>query len=179
MRNNRLCQVILSHILMQSGCSLFPVLLNSFHKRGRKHYIRAVKRYYENPLMLYTMVAASLVHVWDNFEQNVELLENNKWVNDSLVSSSSSLSIYPGGNCTNNKDKECPNMSHCKASSFSQEVKNCSKDRPRWFLEVLLQLSLQDVLKRWISALVCLWTIPRACSYLLVEQLLFTFSSSS
>ena len=27
--------------------------------------------------MLYTMVAASLVRVWDNFEQNVELLEKS------------------------------------------------------------------------------------------------------
>ena len=65
--NGRLCRVILSHVLVQSGCSLFPVLLSSFHKRGRKHYIRAVRRYYDNPLMLYTMVAALLVHVWDNF----------------------------------------------------------------------------------------------------------------
>ena len=76
-RNGRLCRVILSHLLVQSGCSLFPVLLSSFHKRGRKHYIRTVRRHYKNPSMLYTMVAASLVHVWDNFEQNMELLENN------------------------------------------------------------------------------------------------------
>ena len=37
--NERLCQVMLSHILMQRGCSLFPVLLSSFHKRGKEHYI--------------------------------------------------------------------------------------------------------------------------------------------
>ena len=37
--NGRLCRVKLSHVLVQSGCSLFPVLLSSFHKRGRKHYI--------------------------------------------------------------------------------------------------------------------------------------------
>ena len=43
--NGRLCRVILSHLLMQSGCSLFSVLLSSFHKRDRKHYIRAVQRY--------------------------------------------------------------------------------------------------------------------------------------
>ena len=72
--NGRLCRVILSHVLVQGGCSLFPVLLSSFHQRGKKHYIRAVRRYYDNPSMLYTMVAASLVHVWDNFEQNVELV---------------------------------------------------------------------------------------------------------
>ena len=75
--NGRLCRVILSHVLVQSGCSLFPVLLSSFHKRGRRHYIQAVKRYYENPSMLYTMITASLVRVWDNFEQNVQLLEKS------------------------------------------------------------------------------------------------------
>ena len=39
--------------------------------------------------MLYTMVAASLVRVWDNFEQNVELVEKSgiikKRVYDSVV----------------------------------------------------------------------------------------------
>ena len=75
--NGRLCRVILSHVLVQSGCSLFPVLLSSFHKRGRRHCIQAVKRYYENPSMLYTMITASLVRVWDNFEQNVQLLEKS------------------------------------------------------------------------------------------------------
>ena len=75
--NGRLCRVILSHVLVQGGCSLFPVLLSSFHNRARKHYIQAVRRYYDNPSMLYTMVAASLVRVWDNFEQNVELLEKS------------------------------------------------------------------------------------------------------
>ena len=38
-RNSRLCQVMLSHVLVKSGCNLFPVLLSSFHKQGRKHYI--------------------------------------------------------------------------------------------------------------------------------------------
>ena len=76
--NKRLCQIMLSHVLVQSGCSLFSILLSSFHKRDRKHYVRAVQRYYKNPSMLYTLIAASIVHVWDNFEQNVELLENNK-----------------------------------------------------------------------------------------------------
>ena len=68
--NGRTCRLILGHVLMQNGCSLFPVLLSSFHRRGRRHYISVVKRYYENPSMLYTMIAASLVHVWENFEQN-------------------------------------------------------------------------------------------------------------
>ena len=74
--NGRLCRMILSQMLVQAGLSLFPVLLRSFHKRGRKYYIRVVRRYYDNPSMLYTMVAASLVRVWENFKQNVELLEN-------------------------------------------------------------------------------------------------------
>ena len=76
--NGRLCRVILSHVLVQSGCSLFPCTLKLLPQdEDRKHYIRAVRRYYNNPSMLYTMVAASLVHVWDNFEQNVELLEKS------------------------------------------------------------------------------------------------------
>ena len=114
--NGRLYWVILSNVLVQGGCSLFPILLYSFHNRGRKHYICAVSRYDENSSMLYTcmylcMVAASLVFVWDNFEQNVELLEkSNKWVYNSDVSSTSS-SIYLSGNCTSNRDKECPDMS--------------------------------------------------------------------
>ena len=32
---NRLCRMILSYVLMLGGCSLFPVLLGSFNKRGR------------------------------------------------------------------------------------------------------------------------------------------------
>ena len=74
--NGRLCRIVLSHVLMSSGCSLFPVLLSSFHTSGRRHYIQAVKRYRDNPSMLYTMVCASLVRMWDNFEKNVELIEN-------------------------------------------------------------------------------------------------------
>ena len=54
--NGRLGRMILSHMLMRSGCSLFPILLSSFNKRGRRHYIQAVNRYHENPSMLYTMI---------------------------------------------------------------------------------------------------------------------------
>ena len=46
--NRRICHLILAHVLMQVKCCLFPVILSSFHKRGRRHYIRAVKRYNKN-----------------------------------------------------------------------------------------------------------------------------------
>ena len=75
--NGRICRMILSHVLIQSGLSLFPVLLSSFHRWGRRHYVQAVKRFNENPSMLYTMIATSLVRVWDNFEQNVSLMEKS------------------------------------------------------------------------------------------------------
>ena len=50
--NRRLCQMILSHVLIDGSCGPFPVLLSSFNKRGRRHYIQAVNRYHENPSML-------------------------------------------------------------------------------------------------------------------------------
>ena len=50
--------------------SWFPVLLNSFHKRGRRHYIQAIKKFDEKPSLFYTMVCQSLVKVWDNFEES-------------------------------------------------------------------------------------------------------------
>ena len=65
--NGRLCRMILPHVLMRSGCSLFLVLLSSFNNRCRRHYIQAVNRYHENPSMLYTMIK-SLYR--NNFEQN-------------------------------------------------------------------------------------------------------------
>ena len=46
--NGRICCLILAHVLMRSGCSLFPVLLGSFHRRGRRYYIRAVRCLIEN-----------------------------------------------------------------------------------------------------------------------------------
>ena len=54
-------------------CCLFPVILNSFHRLGRRHYIRAVKMFDRKPSMLYTMIVKSLIHYWDNFEQNAKL----------------------------------------------------------------------------------------------------------
>ena len=58
--------MILSYVLIQDEyclmCSFrmnimrFPVLLGSFDKRERRHYIQAVNRYHENPSMLYTMI---------------------------------------------------------------------------------------------------------------------------
>ena len=69
--NGRLCRLIISHVLTESGMSLFPVLLSSFHRRGRRHYIQAVKRFGEKPSLFYTMVCQSLVKVWEDFEGNL------------------------------------------------------------------------------------------------------------
>ena len=41
--NGRIYRLILAHVLMQMKCCLFPVILSSFHRRGRRHYIRAVR----------------------------------------------------------------------------------------------------------------------------------------
>ena len=55
--SGRLCQMILSHVLIQGRfCGTFTVLLSSFNRRGRRHYIQAANRYHENPTMLYTMI---------------------------------------------------------------------------------------------------------------------------
>ena len=37
--NRRICCLILAHVLIQMKCCLFPVILSSFHRRGRRHYI--------------------------------------------------------------------------------------------------------------------------------------------
>ena len=66
--NGRICRLILAHVLIQMKCCLFPVILSSFHRRGRRHYIRAVKMFDRKPSMLYTMIVKSLIHFWDNFE---------------------------------------------------------------------------------------------------------------
>ena len=51
--NGRLCRIILSHVLIQDRCyGPFPVLLSSFNKRERQHYIQAVNKNHENPSML-------------------------------------------------------------------------------------------------------------------------------
>ena len=72
--NGRICRLILTHVLIQMKCCLFPVILSSFHRRGRRHYIRAVKMFDRKPSMLYTIIVKSLVHCWDNFEQNSRML---------------------------------------------------------------------------------------------------------
>ena len=71
--NRRICHLILAHVLIQLKYCLFPVILSSFHGRGRRHYIRAVMMFDRKPSMLYTMIVKSLVHCWDNFEQNVRM----------------------------------------------------------------------------------------------------------
>ena len=74
--NGRICRLTLAHVLIQMKCCLFPVILSSFHRRGRRHYIRAVKMFDRKPSMLYTMIVKSLVHCWDNFEQNAKMLSH-------------------------------------------------------------------------------------------------------
>ena len=70
--NGRICRLILAHVLIQMKCCLFPVILSSFHRRGRRHYIRAVKMFDRKPSMLYTMIVKSLiVH---RFGQNAKML---------------------------------------------------------------------------------------------------------
>ena len=71
--NGRICRLILAHVLIQMKCCLFPVILSSFHRRGRRHYIRAVKMFDRKPSMLYTIIVKSLIHCWDNFEQNAKM----------------------------------------------------------------------------------------------------------
>ena len=70
--NGRIYRLILAHVLMQMKCCLFPVILSSFHRRGRRHYIRAVKMFDRKPSTLYTMIVKSLIQCWDNFEQNTK-----------------------------------------------------------------------------------------------------------
>ena len=94
--NGRICRLILAHVLIQMKCCLFPVILSSFHRRGRRHYIRAVKMFDRKPSMLYTMIVKSLIHCWDNFKQNGKMLvrcwrsyplsvDTCPWINDDLA----------------------------------------------------------------------------------------------
>ena len=71
--DRRICGLILAHVLIQMKCCLFPVILGSFQKRGRRNYIRAVKMFDRKPSMLYTMIVRSLIHCWDSFEKNVKM----------------------------------------------------------------------------------------------------------
>ena len=73
-RNERIYRLILAHVLIQMKCCIFPAILNSFHRRGRRHFIRAVRAFYRKPSMLCTMIVRSSIHCWDNFEQNTEML---------------------------------------------------------------------------------------------------------
>ena len=41
----RICRLILARVFIQMKCCLFPVILSSFHIRGRRHYIRAVNMF--------------------------------------------------------------------------------------------------------------------------------------
>ena len=59
--NGRIFRLILAHVLIQTKCCLFPVILSSFHRRGRRHYIRAVKMFDRKSSMLYTMIVKSLI----------------------------------------------------------------------------------------------------------------------
>ena len=72
--NGRICRLILAHVLIQMKCCLFPLILSSFHRHGRRHYIRAVRMFDRKLSMLYTMIVRSLIHCWDNFEQNTKML---------------------------------------------------------------------------------------------------------
>ena len=73
--NAGICRLILAHILIQMKCCLFPVILSSFHRRGRRHYIRAVKMFDRRSSVLYTMSVKSLIHSYDNSEQNSIMLD--------------------------------------------------------------------------------------------------------
>ena len=64
----------LGHVLIQMKCCLCPVILSSFHRRGRRHYIRAIKMFDRKPSMPYTIIVKSLIHCWDNSEQNAMML---------------------------------------------------------------------------------------------------------
>ena len=70
--NERICRLVLVHVLIQMKCCLFPVILSSYHRPGRRHDIRAVKMFDRKPSTLYTMIVKSLIQCWDNFEQNTK-----------------------------------------------------------------------------------------------------------
>ena len=60
--NGRICCLILAHVLIQMKCCLFPVNLDSSHRRDRRHYIRTVNMFDRKPSMLYTVIVKSLIH---------------------------------------------------------------------------------------------------------------------
>ena len=69
-RNGSICGLILAIVLIQMKFCLFPLILSSYHGRGRRHYISAAKMFDRKPSMLYAMIIKSLIHCWENFEQN-------------------------------------------------------------------------------------------------------------
>ena len=77
--NGIICRLILAHVLIQMKCCLFSVILSSFYRRGRRHYIKAVKMFDRRPSMLYAMIIKYLIHCWDNFEQNARVTLNLKY----------------------------------------------------------------------------------------------------
>lgn len=47
---------IIVYVLMEMKCSLFSVFLSSFHMRGRRCYIRAIKVFERKCSVIYTMI---------------------------------------------------------------------------------------------------------------------------
>ena len=72
--NGWICRLVLAHVLIQMKCCLYPVILSSFHRHGRRHYIRAVKMFDRKRSTLYTTIVNSLLHCWDDFEKNAKML---------------------------------------------------------------------------------------------------------
>ena len=73
--NGRICRLILAHVLIQVECGICQIILSSFHRCGKRHYIRAVMRFDRKPSMLYTMIVKFLIHCWDNFGHNASPFE--------------------------------------------------------------------------------------------------------
>ena len=59
-RNGRISCLVLAHVLIQMKF-LYLVILSSFYRRGRRHYIRVVKMVDRKPSKLYTMIVKSLI----------------------------------------------------------------------------------------------------------------------
>ena len=77
-RNGRICRLILAHVLIKMKCCLFPFILSSYHRRGRGHYIRAIKMLDGKASILYTMIVKYLVNCWHNFEPDARMTLNFK-----------------------------------------------------------------------------------------------------
>ena len=103
--NGRICRLILAHVLIQMASCLFPVILSYFHRRGRRHYIGVVRMFHIKPSVLYTMTVKSLVHCWDNLEQNARMTLNFKHTH--YWSTSSYRSTRPRRGLKFNKDVFC------------------------------------------------------------------------